>query len=123
MGRVDDSREPRVRRDQLRRPPTGHLDDGRPGDDGPREQELSGVVVDGVEHGSVVLRDDDGGQWQLGRGHAGLVGRRVRLRGRVRPDVMTTAQQGVPVEVLEVLDDAASDGEPGPAPKGTDPRI
>ena len=84
---------------------------------------LAGVVVEGVEHGSVVLRDDDGGQWQVGRGQASLVGRRVRLRGRVRTDVMTTAQQGVPFEVLEVL--ASDDGpsEPPPGPRGSDPRL
>ncbi len=93
----------------------------------PQPQELTGVVVEGVEHGSVVLRDDDGGQWQVGRGQASLVGRRVRLRGLVRTDVMTTAQQGVPFEVHEVLDDqdAGRDagGEPPLAPKGADPRI
>jgi hypothetical protein len=91
--------------------------------DEPQPQELTGVVVEGVEHGSVVLRDDDGGQWQVGRGHAALVGRRVRLRGLVRTDVMTTAQQGVPFEVHEVLDDAEAGAEPPPAPKGADPRI
>lgn len=115
---MDDSRGPRVRPDQLRQPRAGHL-----GDDGPQEQELSGVVVDGVEHGSVVLRDDDGGQWQVGRGHAALVGRRVRLRGRVRQDVMTTAQQGVPFEVLDVLAVDDDGGDPPPGPRGSDPRI
>jgi hypothetical protein len=117
------SREPRVRPDQLRQPPTAHLGDAPPGDGGPQEQELAGVVVDGVEHGSVVLRDDDGGQWQLGRAHSALVGRRVRLRGRVRPDVMTTAQQGVPVEVLEVLGSDDGPSEPPPGPRGSDPRL
>lgn len=119
---MDDPREPRVRRDQLRRPtPPEHLDEPQP--DVPQEQELSGLVVDGVEHGSVVLRDDDGGQWQVGRGHAGLVGRRVRLRGRVRQDVMTTAQQGVPFEVLEVLASDTGGSAPPPGPRGSDPRI
>lgn len=121
-GRVDDSREPRLRQDQVRRPLERPLD-GHLDDDGPQEQELSGVVVDGVEHGSVVLRDDDGGQWQVGRGHADLVGRRVRLRGRVRRDVMTTAQQGVPFEVLEVLGADEAGGEPPPGPMGSDPRV
>lgn len=118
---MDDSRGPRVRPDQLRQPRAGHLDGPDAGQ--PREQELAGVVVEGVEHGSVVLRDDDGGQWQVGRGHAGLVGRRVRLRGRVRQDVMTTAQQGVPFEVLDVLAVDDDGGDPPPGPRGSDPRI
>lgn len=63
---------------------------------------VEGQVSEGVESGSVVLRGADGRSWQLGRSHTGLVGRTVSLRGRPRRDVMTTAQQGVPLEVLSV---------------------
>jgi hypothetical protein len=66
------------------------------------EVQVEGVVAAGVEHGSVVLRGADGRTWQLGRAHGHLVGCTVALHGRPRRDVMTTAQQGVPLEVLGV---------------------
>ena len=91
------------------------LDDGGAGG-GPVDErdgvELEGVVTAGVEHGSVVLRGTDGRTWQLGPAHQHLVGCTVALRGRPRRDVMTTAQQGVPLEVLGVQ---VVEGTPGAA--------
>jgi hypothetical protein len=69
------------------------------------------VVEQGVEHGSIVLRDDDGGTWQLGRRWGRAVGRRVVVRGLPRPDVLTTAQQGTPLAVESVETEG---GEPVP---------
>lgn len=78
---------------------------------------VSGRVGAGVEPGSVVLRDGDGVQWQLGRTWGHLVGCTVRLVGRPRPDVMTTAQQGTvfAVDEVEVLAGTPREsGGPGP---------
>ncbi len=79
------------------------------------EVEVEGVVVAGVEHGSVVLTGADGRTWQLGRPHGHLVGCTVAVRGR-RRDVMTTAQQGVPLEVLALEVVAGTSGRPGVLP-------
>ncbi len=86
-------------------------------DENARGTTVAGRVETGVEHGSVVLRDGDGGQWQIGRGWGHLVGCSVRLVGRPRPDVMTTAQQGTvfAVDEVEVL-------EGTPREPGSDPR-
>ena len=67
---------------------------------------VTGQVETGVEHGSVVLRDDAGRQWQIGRRWGHLTGCRVRLVGHLRPDMMTTAQQGtlLAVDDVEVLE-------------------
>ncbi len=67
---------------------------------------LTGQVETGVEYGSVVLRDRDGSQWQIGRRWAHLVGCTVRVVGNARTDVMTTAQQGTlfAVDQVEVLE-------------------
>lgn len=70
---------------------------------------LTGRVESGVEAGSVVLYDDGGSAWQLGRAWAHLAGRRVVVRGRPRPDLLTTAQQGTPLAVESV---ESADGEP-----------
>jgi hypothetical protein len=78
---------------------------------------LAGRVESGVEAGSVVLHDDGGSAWQLGRAWAHLAGRRVVVRGRPRPDLLTTAQQGTPLAVESV---ESADGEPlAPLPPGT----
>ena len=82
------------------------------GDDG--QVEVEGEVLEGVEAGSVVLRGADGRTWQLGRSHGHLVGCTVAVRGRPRRDVMTTAQQGVPLEVLGVEVLAGTPGEHRP---------
>lgn len=94
--------------------PDGPPDQGRDGP--PVEVEVEGVVAAGVEHGSVVLRGADGRTWQLGHGHRQLIGCTVALRGRPRREVMTTAQQGVPLEVLGVEVVA---GTPGDDPSGS----
>jgi len=66
--------------------------------------QVTGSVSEGVETGSVVLTADDGKLWQLGRRWQHLTGRRVAVVGRPRPDLLTTAQQGVVLEVDEVTD-------------------
>jgi hypothetical protein len=117
-----DRPEDRARADDLRVVKPEHLRRGdrpRPvpvgaaGDLQPVEVQVEGVVVAGVEHGSVVLRGADGRTWQLGRAHGHLVGCTVALHGR-RRDVMTTAQQGVPLEVLGVEVVAGTPGASGP---------
>lgn len=67
---------------------------------------VEGQVEEGVEHGSVVLRGADGGQWQVGRSCAHLIGCRVRVVGRIRAGMMTTVQQGtlLGVDEVEVLE-------------------
>lgn len=63
---------------------------------------VTGVVEQGVEQGSLVLTAPDGTCYQVG-GVAGLrAGASVELVGRVRDEVMTTAQQGRPLEVEQV---------------------
>lgn len=83
---------------------------------------LVGTVESGVEHGSVVLRTDAGEVWQVGMGCAHLVGCRVRLVGRPRHGILTTAMQGVPLSVddVEVLAGQPRDtgGVPGAPPRG-----
>lgn len=66
---------------------------------------MTGKVETGVEHGSVVLRDGQGKQWQIGGRWAHLAGCTVRLVGHLRPDMMSTAQQGtlLAVDQVEVL--------------------
>jgi hypothetical protein len=68
---------------------------------------LTGLVEAGVEHRSVVLTDDEGRIWQLGAAGSTVLGRRVRVVGRPRPDLLTTAQQGTPLAVVDltVIDD------------------
>ncbi|WP_461023624.1 hypothetical protein [Thalassiella azotivora] len=75
-----------------------------PGEDTLRPQTFTGSVVEGVEHGSVVLEGEDGVVYQLGGAHRQLVGRRVCVTGRRRDDVMTLQQQGVLLAVHEVTD-------------------
>lgn len=80
--------------------------------------EVTGSVVEGVEHGSVVLVAEDGATYQLGRGYQHLIGRRVAVRGRARPDVMTTAQQGV-VLAVETVDDLGTASDDVTPPGGS----
>jgi len=79
----------------------------------PRSVTVVGTVASGVEHRSVVLRADDGTVWQVGAARAYLVGCRVRVVGRTRPGLLTTAMQGtlLKVESVEVLQ--GQPGEPG----------
>jgi hypothetical protein len=76
-------------------------------DDSARNSRIvTGKVEAGVEHGSVVLRDGRGQQWQIGRRWSHLTGCTVRLVGHLRPGMMTTAQQGtlLAVDEVEVLE-------------------
>ncbi len=73
---------------------------------------VTGQVEAGVEHGSVVLRDEAGRQWQIGRKWGHLVGCTVRLVGHLRPDMMSTAQQGTLLAVDEVEVLAGTPREP-----------
>ncbi|SDC13434.1 hypothetical protein SAMN05216174_101225 [Actinokineospora iranica] len=76
---------------------------------------LRGRVSHGIEPGCLLLTD--GGQTYL------LLGARERLpesgevtvRGRPRPEMATTCQQGVPLLVLDVLDASTAP----PTPEGT----
>ena len=66
------------------------------------EIEVSGVVELGVESGCRVLRTDTE-LYQLISADPGIrAGARLTVRGRPRPDMMTTCQQGIPLQVTEV---------------------
>ena len=114
---MDDARHDVVKPEHLRRGGRHRaqpLEPAVPGGD-EEQVDVEGEVREGVEGGSVVLRGADGRTWQLGRAHGDLVGCTVRLRGRPRRDVMTTAQQGVPLEVLavEVVSGTPDEHRPG----------
>lgn len=71
----------------------------------PRQVTATGRVVEGVEAGCKLL--DTGAEQYLLTGDPaeGLrIGDTVTVRGRERPDLLSTCQQGVPFEVTEVLD-------------------
>jgi hypothetical protein len=69
------------------------------------ELTLTGEVVAGVEPGCRLLVTGSGDYLLFGEPSEQLqVGATVTLRGQVRPDMMTTCQQGTPFEVLEALD-------------------
>jgi hypothetical protein len=73
----------------------------------PRDGELTitGEVIEGVEAGCLLLATDTGDYLLFGEATEGLqVGATVTLRGQVRPDMMSTCQQGSPFQVLEVLE-------------------
>lgn len=66
---------------------------------------LSGQVVEGVEAGCKLL--DTGSEQYLLTGDAAeelRIGDTATVRGRERPDLLSTCQQGIPFEVAEVLD-------------------
>lgn len=63
---------------------------------------LRGEVRAGIESRSVVLVTDDRHVYQLGGAYEHLAGRRVLAEGMVRPDLATTAQQGVPFVVTAI---------------------
>ncbi|PID54541.1 MAG: hypothetical protein CSA58_10540 [Micrococcales bacterium] len=80
---------------------------------------LRGRVRQGVEPRSVVLHASDGRRYQLGGDFYHLSGHEVIVRGRVRDDLATTAQDGVVVEVGAVERTgqgvvAGPDGSDGP---------
>ena len=81
----------------------------------PRSIELRGVVRTGVERGSVVLLDPNGGLLAQLMGVDPAVigdGVAVRVTGYFVTDLLTTVQQGAPFRVLEVtIDTAPSDSD------------
>jgi hypothetical protein len=65
---------------------------------------VSGEVVAGVEAGCLVLDTDAEDYLLLGGDHDALrPGRSVEVRGTPEPAMTTTCQQGVPLEVREVV--------------------
>lgn len=62
-----------------------------------------GVVEDGVEHGCKILRTGDQ-LYQLVGSADPLIqaGARLSVRGRPNPGLLTTCQQGTPLQVVEV---------------------
>ncbi len=70
------------------------------------EIELVGLVrLLDVEGGVHVIDTDDGERWQLlGEVPAACAGRRL-VRGRPRPQLLTTAQVGPVLEVAEIRDE------------------
>ncbi len=71
----------------------------------PLAVQVTGVVVDGVEKGCLMLNQEGGvgPALALVGETAGLtVGRRVTLWGTIRPDLATTCQQGQVFSVLSV---------------------
>jgi hypothetical protein len=66
---------------------------------------LTGEVYAGVEAGCTLIATGSGDYLLIGRAADQVrMGRTVTVRGVVRPDLMTTCQQGTPFEVREVLD-------------------
>lgn len=62
---------------------------------------LTGVVREGVEVGSVVLQTAQG-TYQIGAAGADYCDKRVTVRGRPRPDLLSLAMQGVVIDVESV---------------------
>ena len=64
---------------------------------------IVGVVEMGVEHGCRMLRTE-GELYQLVGSADPMIrpGARLTVRGWPKPDLMTTCQQGVPFQVVEV---------------------
>ncbi len=86
-------------------PLSTQLPSGKPGQMPPMRDpiEVTGVVEAGVENGCIVLRTDST-VYQLMSSVDPLIvpGARLRVLGWLRSDVMTTCQQGTPLQVLEV---------------------
>jgi hypothetical protein len=62
-----------------------------------------GIVEAGVEHGCTLLRTADQVYQLVGSADAMIrPGARLAVRGRPRPTLLTTCQQGVPFQVVEV---------------------
>jgi hypothetical protein len=62
-----------------------------------------GVVEAGVEHGCTMLRTADELYQLVGSADAVIQpGARLTVRGRPNPNLITTCQQGIPLQVLEV---------------------
>jgi hypothetical protein len=67
------------------------------------ETTVVGVVEEGVEHGCMILRTD-GQMYQLvGSADPQIKpGARLSVRGRLNPGLVTTCQQGTPLQVVSV---------------------
>jgi hypothetical protein len=66
---------------------------------------LTGQVYAGVEAGCVLLAASSGDYLLIGEAASRLpMGSTVTLRGLIRANLNTTCQQGVPFEVVEVVD-------------------
>lgn len=76
----------------------------------PGELTLQGMVRAGVEPGCLLLDAGDGQQYLLLGGDEQVVrvGAKVEVRGRPRPDLLTTCQQGVPFQVVEATEVSVS---------------
>ncbi len=71
----------------------------------PLAVQVTGVVVDGVEKGCLMLNQEGGVGPALalvGETSGLTIGRRVTLWGTMRPDLATTCQQGQVFSVLSV---------------------
>jgi len=79
-------------------PPTGSTGKGQ------GELTVVGVVEEGVEHGCIVLRADNGSMYQLMGSTDALIrpGNRVSVRGRLNPGIVTTCMQGTPLQVVSI---------------------
>ena len=64
----------------------------------------TGTVVAGVEPGCTVLHTDQGQNYLLVGGDPGKLreGARVQVRGRLLRDLLSTCQQGLPLQVASV---------------------
>jgi hypothetical protein len=64
----------------------------------------TGTVVAGVEPGCTVLHTDQGQNYLLVGGDLGKLreGARVQVRGRLLRDLLSTCQQGLPLQVASV---------------------
>jgi hypothetical protein len=64
----------------------------------------TGTVVAGVEPGCTVLHTDQGQNYLLVGGDRGKLreGARVQVRGRLLRDLLSTCQQGLPLQVASV---------------------
>ena len=62
-----------------------------------------GVVEEGVEHGCRILRSGEA-MWQLVGSTDPLIqiGARISVTGRPNPGLVTTCQQGTPLQVISV---------------------
>lgn len=68
-------------------------------------QIITGRVVSGVEQGCVLLETDGEDYLLIGDVAADVpIGQTATVRGRVRDDLASICQQGIPFEVTEVLD-------------------
>ena len=75
------------------------LPSGKPG----ARMRLAGTVSPGVE-GGCHLHTSGGTRYQVAGGLGGVVdGQEIEVLGRVQADLMTTCQQGVPVQVERIV--------------------